>query len=151
LRGIGSALTCTVDAMTTTTHDIRKDQLLRNALTLDGAASGLCGVALLALAGVLAGPLGLPTAALVGFGVFALLYGPAVLYAGTRPVINRTAARVVVGLNLCMALDSVLTAVLVDVTVAGEVVLLALAVFGVGVAALQWAGLNRVLSRGSRA
>jgi hypothetical protein len=151
LRGIGSALTSTVDAMTTTTQNIRKDQLLRNALTLDGAASGLCGVALLALAGVLADPLGLPTAALVGFGVFALLYGPAVLYAGTRPVINHTAARVVVGLNLCMALDSVLTATLVDVTVAGEVALLALAVFGIGVGALQWAGLNRALSRGSRA
>jgi hypothetical protein len=135
----------------TITNDTRDDQLLRNTLTLDGAASGLSGVALVALAGVLASPLGLPTAALVGFGVFALLYGPAVLYAGTRPVINHTAARVVVGLNLCMALDSVLTAALVDVTVAGEVVLLALAVFGIGVGALQWAGLNRVLSRGSRA
>jgi hypothetical protein len=135
----------------TITHDTRNDQLLRNALTLDGVASGLSGVALLALAGVLAGPLGLPAAAVAGFGVFALLYGPAVLYAGTRPVINHTAARVVVGLNLCMALDSVLTAVLVDVTGAGEVVLLALAAFGIGVGALQWAGLNRVLSRGSRA
>ena len=135
----------------TITRETRTDQLLRNALTFDGVASGLSGVALLALAGVLAGPLGIPAAGLLGFGLFALLYGPAVLYAGTRPVINHTAARVVVGLNLLMALDSVLCAVLVDVTVAGEVALLALAAFGVGVAALQYAGLNRVLSRGSRA
>lgn len=150
LRGAGSAATGTVDGMTIT-HDTRPDQLLRNTLTIDGVASGLCGVALLALAGVLADPLGIPTAALLGFGIFALLYGPAVLYAGTRPVINHTAARVVVGLNLCMALDSVLSAALVDVTVLGEVVLLALAAFGVGVAGLQYAGLRRVLSRGSRA
>ena len=150
MPGIGSAATGTVDGMTIT-HDTRPDQLLRNALTIDGVASGLCGVALLALAGVLAEPLGLPTAALAGFGVFALLYGAGVLYAGTRPVINHAAARVAVGVNLCMTLDSVLSAVLVDVTVAGEVVLLALAVFGIGVGALQWAGLNRVLSRGSRA
>jgi hypothetical protein len=150
LRGGGSAAAGTVDGMTIT-HDTRPDQLLRNALSIDGVASGLSGVALLAFAGVLAEPLGLPVAALVGFGVFALLYGPAVLYAGTRPVINRTAARVVVGINLCMTLDSVLSAVLVDMTALGEVVLLVLALFGAGVAALQYAGLNRVLSRGSRA
>jgi hypothetical protein len=150
LRGGGSAATGTVDGMTIT-HDTRPDQLLRNALSIDGVASGLSGVALLAFAGVLADPLGLPVAALAGFGLFTLLYGPAVLYAGTRPVINRTAARVAVGINLCMTLDSVLSAVLVDVTALGEVVLLVLAAFGAGVAALQYAGLNRVLSRGSRA
>jgi hypothetical protein len=135
----------------TITHDTRPDQLLRNVLTIDGVASGLSGVALLALAGELTGPLGIPTAALLGFGVFALLYGPAVLYTGTRPVINRTAARVVIGLNVCMAFDSVLSVALVDVTALGEVVLLALAAFGVGVAALQFTGLRRMLSRGSRA
>jgi hypothetical protein len=149
LRGAGSAAERIVGRMTIT-HDTRPDQLLRNALTIDGVASGLSGVALLALAGVLAGPLGIPTAALLGFGVFALLYGSAVLYAGTRPVLNRTAARVAIGINLCMTLDSLLSAVLVDVTVLGEVVLLALAVFGVGVAGAQYAGLRRV-SRGSRA
>jgi hypothetical protein len=87
----------------------------------------------------------------LAFGIAWWLYGPAVLYLGTRPVINRTAARVVVAVNLLMALDSVLSAVLVDVTALGEVVLAALAVFGVGVAALQYAGLGRAISRGSRA
>jgi uncharacterized membrane protein AbrB (regulator of aidB expression) len=150
LRGTGSAAARIVNRMTIT-HDTRPDQLLRNVLTIDGVASGLCGVALLALAGQLAGPFGIPAAALLGFGVFALLYGPAVLYAGTRPAINRTAARVVIGLNVCMAFDSVLSAALVDVTVPGEVVLLALAAFGIGVAALQYTGLRRVLSPGNRA
>ncbi|MGH3879511.1 MAG: hypothetical protein ACRDSK_20990 [Actinophytocola sp.] len=131
---------------TTTT---RPDRLLRESLAIDGVASGLSGVALLALAGVLADPLGIPTGVLLGFGAFALVYGAAVLLLGTRSAIDRRGAGAVVAANLVMGLGSglVVLAGIGDPTTLGEVVLVALAVFGFAVAAVQYAG----LSRGSRA
>jgi len=135
--------------MTATHTTTRPDRLLREALTADGLASGLSGVALLALAGVLAGPLGIPTGVLLGFGAFAVLYGAGLLYLGTRPAIDHRWAGAVVAANLVMGVGSglVVLAGIGDPTTLGEVALMGLAVFGFAAAAVQYAG----LSRGSRA
>jgi len=119
--------------------------LLRFALTLDGVASGLSGVALLALAGVLDGPLGISSGALFGVGVFFVLYGAAVSFLGTRPEINRRGAVAVVVVNLVYVLDSVLLVAvdLVDLTTLGVVAVLGLAAAVAALAALQVQGLRQ--------
>ncbi|GAB3431663.1 hypothetical protein [Actinophytocola sediminis] len=117
--------------------------LLRFALTFDGVVTGVTGVALAALAGVLAGPLGLPAAVLLGTGLFFVGYGAAVLYLGTRPTINRRGALAVVVINLISVLDSVLVAMLGGLTTLGVVVLVVLAVAVAALAGLQLVGLRR--------
>lgn len=128
---------------TTATPTTKPDALLRFAITVDGAVTGVTGVALAPLAWALAGPLGLPPAALLGAGLFFAVYGAAVLYLGTRPTINRRGAVAVVVINLVSVLDSLLVAVLGGPTTLGAVVLVALAVAVAAIAGLQTLGLRR--------
>ncbi|MCT2584956.1 hypothetical protein [Actinophytocola gossypii] len=132
--------------MTITTNTVpRTTQLLRLALTFDGVATGLSGVALLALGAVLDGPLGVPAPALFGAGAFFLGWGAFVLFLGTRPVVDRRGAVTVVVVNLLAALDSVLLVAtgLLDLTTLGSAVVLALAVAMAALAALQIQGLRQ--------
>ncbi|OLF08177.1 hypothetical protein BLA60_25320 [Actinophytocola xinjiangensis] len=116
---------------------------LRGALTFDGVVTTASGVALAPLAWTLAGPLGLPAAALLAAGVFFACYGLAVLYLGTRPVTDRRGAWAVVAANSVSALACVAVAVLAGATTLGAVVLVALGVAIAGLAALQVLGLRR--------
>lgn len=130
--------------ITATSTATKPDALLRFAITFDGVVTGATGVGLAALAGVLDGPLGLPAAALLGAGLFFVVYGAAVLYLGTRPTINRRGATAVVVINLVTALDGVLLALVgVPTTTLGSFTLVALAVAVAGLAGLQIAGLRR--------
>ncbi|MPZ85681.1 MAG: hypothetical protein GEV28_36990 [Actinophytocola sp.] len=124
----------------TETHPGR---LLRFALTADGVATGASGVALTALAGVLDGPLGIGFGWLLGTGLFFLGWGAFVLHLGTRPTINRRGATFVVAVNLLAALDSVLVALVGDLTALGTVVVLVLAVAVAAIAVLQIEGLRQ--------
>lgn len=121
------------------------NDLLPFALKADGLATLPTGLLLATLAGVLDGPLGLPTEFLLIVGLFCVAYGAGVLFLGTRPVINRRAAGGVVALNVIWVLDSVLVvaAGLFDLTTLGVIVVLGIAAAVAAVAALQVVGLRR--------
>ena len=119
--------------------------LLRQSLTLDGYATLPSGVVLAVLAGVLDGPLGIPMGVLLGAGLFFVAWGAGVLYAGTRPVVNRRGAAAIAAVNLVCALDAVLIAALGigDLTTLGTTLLLVLAAGVAGIGGLQFVGLRR--------
>lgn len=131
--------------MTATITTAPATPLLRTALKLDGYATLPSGVLLAALAGVLDGPLGIPTGVLLGAGLFFVAWGAAVLFAGTRPVVNRRGAGAIATVNLVCALDAVLVAALGigDLTTLGTTLLLVLAAGVAGIGALQFLGLRR--------
>lgn len=111
--------------------------LLREAIKFDGFATFPSGVLLAALAGVLAQPLGIPTKVLLAAGLFFVAWGAAVLYLGTRPVINRRAALAVGIVNVLCAVDGVAVALVADLTSLGTVALLVLSVAVAGIGAVQ--------------
>jgi hypothetical protein len=118
---------------------------LRFALLADAAASGATGLLAFAGAGMLSGPLGLPTQLLVYAGFSLLPYAAIVAYAGTRLTVSRPAVWAIVAYNTLWAVDSIV--LLVSGTVAptglgyGFVVFQAAVV--AGFAALQVIGLRR--------
>jgi hypothetical protein len=111
--------------------------LLREAIKFDGFATLPSGVLVAALAGVLADPLGIHAGVLIGAGVFFIAWGAAVLYLGTRPVINRRAAVGVGVVNAVCAVDGIAVALFVDLTTLGTIALLALSVAVAGIGAVQ--------------
>jgi hypothetical protein len=123
-------------------------KLLRQAMLLDGVATLPSGVLIAALAGVLAGPVGIPTGVLLGAGLFFVAWGALVLFLGTRPVVDRTGARVVGIVNLVCAVDGlvVVLAGIGGLTTLGAVLLVALSAVVLGLGAFQLTA-----SRGSRA
>jgi hypothetical protein len=129
----------------TTTATATATPVLPFALKADGLATLPTGLLFTALAGVLDGPLGMPTWFLLTVGLFCVAYGAAVLYLGFRPVINRRAAGAVVALNLIWILDSALLVVagLFDLTTLGVLVVLGIAVAVAAITALQVTGLRQ--------
>ena len=125
--------------------------LLRTMLQLDGVASGAMGVAFLAGSAFLTGgaaldeALGLPSTLLWVVGAFLVPYAAALFVLASRPEINRVAAWTIVVGNLVWTVDSVLLAVAgwYDVTLLGEVIVLAQAIAVLGFAGLQYLGLRR--------
>lgn len=115
----------------------RTPVLLREAIKFDGYATLPSGVLVAALAGVLAGPLGIPTGVLIAAGLFFIVWGAGVLYLGMRPVIDRRAAIAVGIVNVVCAVDGVAVALVVDLPTLGMIVLLALSAFVAGIGALQ--------------
>lgn len=122
--------------MTTIT---RTPVLLREAVKFDGFATLPSGVLLTALAGVLAEPFGIPTGVLLAAGLFFVVWGGALLFLGTRPVVNRRAAMVVGIVNLVCALDGGLVAAfgVGELTTLGTVLLVALSAGVAAIGALQ--------------
>jgi hypothetical protein len=120
----------------TTTLTTTTPKPLREAMVLDGLATLPSGVLLAALAGVLAEPVGIPTGVLLGVGLFFIAWGAAVLFLGTRPVVNRKGALAVGIVNLVCAVDGliVVLAGVGDLTTLGTVLLVALSavVFALG-------------------
>lgn len=119
--------------------------LLRLALKLDAVASGALGALLLVTATVLDDLLGIPLALLVPVGLFLLAYAAFVWIVGTRRRINRTAAWIVVALNLVWVADSVVVVLagLFSLTGLGVAFVLAQAVAVLLFADLQFLGLRR--------
>jgi hypothetical protein len=117
--------------------------LLRFALTLDGVVTGAMGVAFLAGAALLDGPLGLPTSLIAGVGAFLAVYGVLVLRLASRPV--RGAVIAVIAANAVWAVDTLVALALDwhEPTVAGQLVIAVQTVGCAGFAALQYLGLKR--------
>jgi hypothetical protein len=83
------------------------EALTRVALKLDAAVTGANGVAYLALASVLDGPLGMPAGFLRGVGAFLIVFAACVAFTATRPAINRNAVLAVIALNALWVVDSI--------------------------------------------
>lgn len=117
----------------------RTPVLLREAVKFDGFATLPSGVLLTAFAGMLTEPFGIPTAVLVGAGLFFVAWGAGLLFLGARPVINRRAAMAVGVVNLVCALDGALVVAfgVGDLTTLGSVLLVVLAAGVAGIGALQ--------------
>lgn len=85
-------------------------RMLKLALLGDAAACGASGLVLLAGAGVLAAPLGLPEALLRGAGLFLLPWAGLLAMVGRRARPARGAVLAVIGVNAMWVLDSLLLA-----------------------------------------
>lgn len=120
------------------------DGLLRNALKLDAAVTGLNGVGYLVGAALLDDLLGLPAAPLRGIGAFLLVYGVAVWLVARRPSISRPATGVIIAVNLMWAVDSLALAAVGwgSPTGLGTLWIVLQALVVGGFAALQWTGLR---------
>jgi len=66
-----------------------RDSLLHRTLQLDGAFCVAAGLGVALAASALAGLTGLPAELLVGLGIVLMPYGALLLWAGTRPAIDR--------------------------------------------------------------
>jgi hypothetical protein len=119
--------------------------LLRRALQLDATGSGAMGIALLAGGGVLDSAFGVSSTLLWSIGTFFVLYAAALFFLASRVEINRVAAWIVVAGNVLWAVDSiaVLAAGRYDLTLLGEVIVLAQTAAVLGFASLQYLGLRR--------
>ena len=120
-------------------------RLLRFALRLDAAGSGVLGLVELAAAAPLADPLGMTTAGLRGTGAFLVAYALGLVLLAARPVIPRAAAWAVVVGNTAWVLGSMGAAVAGrdTFTALGVAVVLAQAAAVAVFADLQWLGLRR--------
>lgn len=85
--------------------------LLRLALRLDAAVTGVNGAAYLVAAGPLSDLLGLPAARLRAAGAFLLAFAAAVAWVATRPDIPRRAAIVVAAANAAWVAESAAAAI----------------------------------------
>lgn len=121
--------------------------LLRNALRVDGIATGLSGLLFLATGTGLAEDLaGIPLGFQTGLGVFLVVYAVGVFVLGSRPVPARGMTWAVIALNAVYALDCVIAVVadLWPLTGVGVAMMLAQAVVVLGFAAVQYVGLRRI-------
>ncbi|TFV86288.1 hypothetical protein [Blastococcus sp. CT_GayMR16] len=121
------------------------DGLLRLALRLDAAVTGLNGAAYLLAAPLLDNPLGLSAGLLRGTGVVLLVFAGAVWLVGSRRPVGTAAVRTVIVLNVLWAVGSVVLA-LTDAgtpTAVGAVWIVLQAVVVTAFAGLQVAGLRR--------
>jgi hypothetical protein len=137
----------TSSAVSTAVSDDRRHPLglLRLALKLDAAVTGVNGAAYLAAAPLVQDVLGLPAGALRGVGLFLLAFAVGVWFLGARSTISTGAASAIVAVNLLWAVDSVAVAVLgwgAPTTIGTVWIVLQAAVVG-GFAALQWLGIRR--------
>jgi hypothetical protein len=118
--------------------------LVRLALRLDAVVTGANGVAYLALAGVLDGPLGIEASTLRPLGAFLVVFAIAVAAVSTRERPATGAVRAVIAANLIWAADSliVLAAGWLDPSAVGGVWIAMQALVVAGFAGLQAAALR---------
>ncbi|MFF3032760.1 hypothetical protein ACFVS7_17355 [Streptomyces rubiginosohelvolus] len=129
------------DARTTGT-----DGFARLALKLDAVATGLNGIAYLALATVLDSFFGVPTAVQYPVGAFLLLYAVGVLAIGTRKEISRTGLMAVIVANMLWVVLSLVVVVsgALSPTGVGAVWIVLQSLTVGGFAVLQYIGLKRM-------
>ncbi|MGW4840546.1 hypothetical protein [Streptomyces globisporus] len=122
------------------------DGFARLALKLDAVATGLNGIAYLALATVLDSFFGVPTAVQYPVGAFLLLYAVGVLVTGTRKEISRTGLMAVIVANLLWVVLSLVVVVsgVLSPTGVGAVWIVLQSLTVGGFAMLQYIGLKRM-------
>jgi hypothetical protein len=159
VRGSASAATFRSDQFLTTpevrhsmatytqtrTHTGRAG-LLRRALQLDAAASGLLGIVLAAASGPVGRLFDLPASVLLGTGLVLVVWAAVVGWLGTRAEVPRRGAVAVIVLNLLWAIDSVVLLVTgwIEPNGLGLAFVLAQAAAVLVFAELQYAGLRRL-------
>ncbi len=126
-------------------RDIDRTMFLRRSLQIDGVASGLCGVILLAATRPVSELIGLrmPGIAL-GLGMLLVVYGAALLWNAGRPKINREGALLVVVLNAAWVAGSVAVIVAGPLTVLGNVLVATVAAAVLAFAILEVLGLRQL-------
>jgi hypothetical protein len=130
------------DAMNTATD---RATFLRRSLQLDGIASAVCGVLLLAGARPLSDVIGLSApgpARVVGAGL--LVYAALLLWNAARPVVSRGETLAAVVLNVAWVLGSAVLIVDAPLTAVGTVAVAAVAAAVLGFTVLEVVGLRRL-------
>ncbi|KAB2591790.1 hypothetical protein F5983_15110 [Streptomyces arboris] len=134
------------DGVTSEARATGSEGFARMALKLDAVATGLNGIAYLALATVLDSFFGVTTAVQYPVGAFLLLYALGVLAIGTRKEINCTALTAVIVANVlwvALSLVVLISGVLSPTGVGAVWIVLQSLTVG-GFAALQYVGLKRM-------
>jgi hypothetical protein len=132
-------------AITTPRFKESTDSLLRFALRADAIASGIMGIAGVALAGRIADASGTSVEFEYAVGAFFIAFAVGVFALAARPSLKRTGIVVAAG-NVLYAVASVVF-VLVDVfplTTVGVVATLAVGVYTLVMAELQYQGVRRI-------
>lgn len=134
------------DGVTSHARATGSDSFARMTLKLDAVATGLNGLAYLALATVLDSFFGVTTAVQYPVGAFLLLYALGVLAIGTRKEINRTGLTAVIVANVLWVVLSlvVLISGVLSPTGVGAVWIVLQSLSVGGFAALQYVGLKRL-------
>ncbi|WP_329406098.1 hypothetical protein OG563_30770 [Nocardia vinacea] len=124
---------------------VARTDYLRTVLRLDGWGTGVFGVVMLAGAAALSGPLGLPTAWSIPFGVAMVGGGLALLLIAGYPDLVPSHAVAAIGVNMVSALALVVLPFsgLLDLTGLGVAFLLIGAVWVAVFAALEVSGVRR--------
>ena len=118
---------------------------LRKSLQLDGVASGLCGVLLLAAAGPLAPLMGLDGPGIArAVGALLVIFAAALLWAAARTTVSRGGALAVVVLNAVWVLGSAVVIVDGPLTTLGNAAVAAVAAAVLLFAVLEAVGLARM-------
>jgi hypothetical protein len=118
---------------------------LRRSLQLDGAASGLCGVLLLAAAGPMAPVMGLAGPGIArAVGVVFVVFAAAVLWNAARPMVSRGGALAAVVLNAAWVLGSAVVIAAGPLTAPGNAAVAAVAAAVLLFAVLEAVGLARL-------
>jgi hypothetical protein len=120
------------------------DSLLRFALRLDAAVSGVLGVAILALAGWLTEVSGIPAALDYVLGALFIAFSIGVFVLAAQPFVRRPGLTIAIG-NLAYTVGSVVfvLADVVPLTTTGVALILGVGVYTAAVGALQYAGWRR--------
>jgi hypothetical protein len=131
----------------TTPHLKESDSLLRFALRADAIASGLMGIAGIPLAGWLAEVSGTSTAFEYAMSAFFIVFAIGVFALAARPSVKRTGIVVAAGnvLYACASVGFVLADVF-PLTTVGVVLTLAVGVYTLVMAELQYQGWRRIKS-----
>jgi len=134
------------DGVTSEARATGSEGFARMALKLDAVATGLNGIAYLALATVLDSFFGVTTAVQYPVGAFLLLYALGVLAIGTRKEINRTGLTAVIVANALWVVLSlvVLISGVLSPTGVGSLWIVLQSLTVAGFAALQYVGLKRL-------
>jgi hypothetical protein len=118
---------------------------LRRSLQLDGVASGLCGVLLLAAAGPVAPLMGLGSPGIArAVGALFVVFAAAVLWNAARATVSRGGALAAVVLNAAWVLGSAVVIVDGPLTALGNVAVAAVAAAVLLFAVLEAVGLARL-------
>lgn len=122
-----------------------RTSFLRRSLQLDGIASGLCGVLLLAAASPIAPVIGLadPRVALV-VGALFVVYAAALLWNAARATVSRAGAMAAVVLNAGWVIGSALLVLAGPLTLIGNLAVALVAAAVLLFAVLEVVGLSRM-------
>jgi hypothetical protein len=122
-----------------------RTSFLRRSLQLDGIASGLCGVLLLAAASPISALMGLADPSIARLlGAFLMIYAAALLYNAARATVSRREAVAAMVLNAGWVLGSALVILAGPLTPVGNLAVAAVAAAVVLFAVLEVVGLTRL-------